>query len=64
MTLAEVARALAPGRPLPPGITDYELSATDIFHPPGNAFPYGVHVATVEVDEFSGGVLRARLVGP
>ena len=50
VTLAEVAAAVAPGTRLPPGIDTYELEATDIFHPPDNAFPYGTHVASVEVD--------------
>ena len=34
LTLAEVAQALAPGKPLPPGIDSYGLEETDIFHPP------------------------------
>ena len=61
LTLAEVAQALAPGKPLPPGIDSYGLEETDIFHPTTNAFPYGVHVATVEVDVETGVVTPLRL---
>ena len=61
LSLAEVAQAVAPGRELPPGIDSYGLDETDIFHPPTNAFPYGVHIATVEVDIETGVVTPLRL---
>jgi carbon-monoxide dehydrogenase large subunit len=61
LTLAEIAQAVAPGRELPPGISAYGLDETDIFHPPTNAFPYGVHVATVEVDIETGVVTPLEL---
>jgi aerobic carbon-monoxide dehydrogenase large subunit len=61
VTLADVAGAVAPGKPLPPGIESYRLEETDLFHPPANAFPYGVHVATVEVDVETGVVTPLRL---
>jgi carbon-monoxide dehydrogenase large subunit len=61
LSLADVAQAVAPGGELPPGIDSYGLDETDIFHPPTNAFPYGVHVATVEVDIETGVVTPLRL---
>jgi aerobic carbon-monoxide dehydrogenase large subunit len=61
IALAEVAAAVSPGGQLPPGITSYGLDETDIFHPPDNAFPYGVHVATVEVDVETGVVTPLSL---
>ena len=61
LTLAEIAQAVAPGQALPPGIESYGLEETEIFHPPTNAFPYGVHVATVEVDIETGVVTPLRL---
>jgi carbon-monoxide dehydrogenase large subunit len=54
VTLAQIATALSPGKPLPDGVEEYGLEATDIFHPKGNTFAYGVHVATVEVDVETG----------
>ena len=61
MTLGEIAQAVAPGGPLLHGIGSYGLEETDLFHPPTNAFPYGVHVATVEVDIETGVVTPLRL---
>ena len=61
VTLADVAQAVAPGKPLLPGIDAYCLEETHIFHPPTNAFSYGVHVATVEVDVETGVVTPLRL---
>ncbi|HZQ63949.1 MAG TPA: xanthine dehydrogenase family protein molybdopterin-binding subunit [Gaiellaceae bacterium] len=61
LALAEVAQAVAPGCDLPPGIDSYGIDETDIFHPPTNAFPYGVHVATVEVDIETGVVTPMKL---
>jgi carbon-monoxide dehydrogenase large subunit len=62
VTLAQVATALAPGKPLPEGIDDYGLESTDVFHPPDNTFAYGVHIATVEVDTETGVVRVLRHV--
>jgi carbon-monoxide dehydrogenase large subunit len=61
VSLGEIAQAVAPGGPLPPGIDSYGLDETDLFHPATNAFPYGVHVATVEVDLETGVVTPLRL---
>jgi carbon-monoxide dehydrogenase large subunit len=61
VTLAEVAAAVAPGKPLPEGIDSYGLEETDLFHPPTNSFPYGVHVAKVEVDVETGVVTPLEL---
>jgi len=61
VSLAQVAQAVAPGKALPPGIDSYGIDETDVFHPPANAFPYGVHVATVEVDLETGVVTPLRL---
>ncbi len=61
VSLAQVAQAVAPGKALPPGIDSYGIDETDVFHPPANAFPYGVHVATVEVDIETGVVTPLRL---
>jgi carbon-monoxide dehydrogenase large subunit len=62
VTLAQIATALSPGKPLPDGIDDYGMEATDIFHPENNTFAYGVHVATVEVDIETGLVHPLRHV--
>lgn len=62
VTLGEIATALSPGQPLPEGIEEYGLETTDVFHPPGNTFAYGVHVATVEVDVETGIVRVLRHV--
>jgi carbon-monoxide dehydrogenase large subunit len=61
VSLAQVAQAVAPGKALLPGIDSYGIDETDVFHPPTNAFPYGVHVATVEVDLETGVVTPLRL---
>jgi carbon-monoxide dehydrogenase large subunit len=62
VTLAEIATAVSPGKPLPDGVEDYGLEATDIFHPENNTFAYGAHVATVEVDAETGIVRVLRHV--
>jgi len=62
VSLADVATAVAPGSPLPEGVADYGLEATDVFHPKTNTFAYGVHVATVEVDIETGVVKHLRHV--
>ena len=50
LTLAQIATAVAPGAPLPSGIDTYGLEATDIFHPPDNAYSYGTLIVSIEVD--------------
>jgi carbon-monoxide dehydrogenase large subunit len=62
VTLAEIAGALSPGKPLPAGFEDYGLEATDVFHPPDNTFAYGAHVSSVEVDLETGMVRVLRHV--
>ena len=54
VSLAEVAAAVTPGRPLPEGIDSYGIDETDVYHPPTNTFAYGVHVSKVEVDRATG----------
>ena len=59
LTFREVARAAAPGQPLAdpdePG-----LSAAHFFHAPKMSYPYGTHVAIVEVDPDTGQVALRR----
>ena len=62
VSLAQVAGRVAPGQPLPMGVDNYTLDATDIYHPPTNTFSYGCHVATVEVDTETGVVTLIRHV--
>lgn len=62
VSLAEVATAVAPGKPLPADIEEYGMEATDIYHPENNTFAYGVHVSTVEVDIETGLVKPLRHV--
>ncbi len=52
--LAEIA-ACAYGDALPPGI-ESGLEATDFFRPPQLIYPFGAHVAVVEVDRDTGDV--------
>lgn len=54
VSLADVATAVAPGAPLPPGIKSHELEEADHFVPPGSAFSYGTQIAVVEVDVQTG----------
>ena len=61
LTLRELARAAAPGQPLPPGL-EPGLSASAIFKAPMRVYPYGTHVATVEVDPETGRVTVMRYV--
>ena len=54
LTIAEIApKAYAEG--LPEGI-EYGLEATDFFRPPQLVYPFGAHVAVVEVDRDTGRV--------
>jgi carbon-monoxide dehydrogenase large subunit len=62
VTLGEIARRVAPGRPLPEGIDTYGLEQTDYFHPETNTFAYGTQIAIVEVDAESGRVHPLRMV--
>jgi carbon-monoxide dehydrogenase large subunit/6-hydroxypseudooxynicotine dehydrogenase subunit gamma len=55
MTLRELARAAAPGQRLPDGMTP-GLAAEAVFKPSARNYPYGTHVALVEVDPETGGV--------
>ncbi|HUZ83841.1 MAG TPA: xanthine dehydrogenase family protein molybdopterin-binding subunit, partial [Gaiellales bacterium] len=61
VSLGEVAAAVAPGAPLPPGIDSHELQAADHFVPPAAGFPYGTQVAVVEVDVETGEVKLLRI---
>src|SRR2546429_8359413 len=54
VTLGQIA-AKAYGAGLPPGI-DNGLEATDFFSPPQLVYPFGAHVAVVEVDRETGHV--------
>src|SRR5262249_60335173 len=55
LSLAELARACAPGSPLPPGM-EPGLEATHYFQAPQPTFANGVHVAVVGVDRETGGI--------
>jgi aerobic carbon-monoxide dehydrogenase large subunit len=52
--LAEIA-AMAHGETLAPGL-EHGLEANDFFRPPQLVYPFGAHVAVVEVDRDSGAV--------
>jgi CO/xanthine dehydrogenase Mo-binding subunit len=53
VTFRDLARAAAPGQPLPPGM-EPGLSATHVFEAPKMSYPYGTHVVVVEVDPETG----------
>jgi carbon-monoxide dehydrogenase large subunit len=55
VTFRDLARAAAPGQPLPPGM-EPGISATHFFEAPKMSYPYGTHVAVVEVDSETGAV--------
>ena len=55
LSLAELARACAPGSPLPPGM-EPGLEAAHYFQAPQPTFANGVHVAVVSVDRETGGI--------
>ncbi|HZD06366.1 MAG TPA: molybdopterin cofactor-binding domain-containing protein, partial [Longimicrobiales bacterium] len=61
LDLVEVARAAAPGNPLPGGM-EPGLEAEAYFVPPTVTFSSGTHVAVVEVDEELGTVKILRYV--
>jgi CO/xanthine dehydrogenase Mo-binding subunit len=60
MTLAEVARALAPTSRTRGWDRDPGLSAEGYFHTTHMNYPYGVHIAVVRVDRDTGGVTVER----
>ena len=53
MTFAQLARLALPGSALKRGLQP-GISETDFFAAPRRAFPYGVHIAQVEVDRETG----------
>jgi len=55
LTFQELAFEAAMARNLPPG-TEPGISATRFFEPPNFAFPFGAHIATVEIDRDTGQV--------
>ena len=59
LTLAEVAAAAWAGTDLPPD-TEPGLEATSHFNPAGATFPFGAHLAVVEIDPQSGVVKVLR----
>ncbi len=61
LTLAEVAAAAWAGTDLPPD-TEPGLMATSHFNPAGATFPFGAHIAVVEVDPDSGVVKMLRYI--
>jgi carbon-monoxide dehydrogenase large subunit len=60
-TFQDMAMALWYGWDLPPGM-EPAIDVTAVFDPPDFNFPYGSHVAVVEVDERTGGVELVRYV--
>jgi carbon-monoxide dehydrogenase large subunit len=61
VTLAEIAAAVAPGAPLPPGIESHELEEADHFVPPAAAYAYGTQVAVAEVDVHTGEIALRQI---
>jgi carbon-monoxide dehydrogenase large subunit len=61
VTLAEVAAAAWAGADLPPD-TEPGLEATSHFNPAGATFPFGAHIAVVEIDPESGQVKLLRYI--
>ena len=60
LTLAQIA-ATAYGAALPAGL-ESGLEATDFFRPPQLVYPFGAHVAVVEIDRATGRVTVRRYV--
>jgi carbon-monoxide dehydrogenase large subunit len=60
-TFQDIAMALWYGWDLPPGM-EPAIDVTAVFDPPDFNFPYGAHVAVVEVDEQTGEVDLVRYV--
>jgi carbon-monoxide dehydrogenase large subunit len=61
VSLADVSRAAYLAHSLPPG-TDPGLDEQSVFEPPDWTYPFGVHVAVVEVDTETGQVRVVRYV--
>jgi CO/xanthine dehydrogenase Mo-binding subunit len=61
VTFRDLARAAVPGHPFSPGLGP-GLSATHIFQAPKMSYPYGTHVAVVEVDPGTGAVSLLKYV--
>jgi carbon-monoxide dehydrogenase large subunit len=61
LTLGEVAAAAWAGTELPPD-TEPGLEATSHFNPAGATFPFGAHLAVVEIDPDSGQVKLLRYI--
>ncbi len=59
ISLAEVARALAPASPLR-GVREPGLGADGWFYSDHMNYPYGVHIAVVRVDRDTGGIAVER----
>lgn len=62
LTLQEVSLALWYGWDIPPGM-EPTLEHTTFYDPPDFNYPYGCHIAEVEVDELTGQVNLTRYVG-
>jgi carbon-monoxide dehydrogenase large subunit len=61
VTFSDLARAAAPGEPLPAGM-EPGLSAAAFFQAPKMSYPYGTHAAVVEVDPETGQVSIKKYV--
>jgi carbon-monoxide dehydrogenase large subunit len=61
LTLAEVADAAWSAQNLPPG-EEPGLEAQSLFEPPNFTFPFGAHIAVVEVDTETGVTRLARYI--
>ena len=61
MTIQEVALAAHLAQEIPPGI-EPGLSATNFFEPTNFTFPFGTHIAVVEMDRETGDVKFLRYV--
>jgi carbon-monoxide dehydrogenase large subunit len=61
MSLQEIARAAHTGQGFPAGV-EPGLEATSYFDPPNFTFPFGAHVAVVEIDPVSGRIEIQRYV--
>jgi carbon-monoxide dehydrogenase large subunit len=61
ITIQEIAAAAWGGRNLPPD-TEPGLDATSYFEPPNCTFPFGAHVAVVEVDPDTGKIDLQRYI--
>jgi len=60
-TIQEIALAASVGYSLPDGMEPY-LDSTTYFDPPNATFPFGTHIAIVEVDDATGKVELKRYV--